>query len=351
MRTSCTGKTMGFTHALLGAGCLTFLLFTSLVPITLRTVRGLPTTINVHPSMSNVNIGETFEINTTVIEVTNLTSWEFRLLYLNRIVNCTRVVEGSFLKRAGSTFKVFTITNDYNATHGRILASCTLLGQNVSASGNGTLATVTFEATTDGQTPLHLVDSKLGDEQIPPKPISHTSIGGIVNVGMIHDVAAIDLLFSKSITGQEYALRITATVENQGSFSETFDLSFYSNQTETGTQTVVSLTPTARENINFTWNTAGWTIGNYSMSIYVWPVPLENYTADNRLVKGWVFVTIPGDVDGDKTVTIYDIVRMACIYGASVNDPLYDPCTDINDDGNVDQADVAIGVTNYGQIA
>jgi len=351
MHASRAEKTVGSTHVLRDASCFTLLLLTSVAPITFLTVWSQSTAVSVHPSISNMSVGETFEVNITVTEVTSLTSWELRLFYRNDVVTCTSVTEGSFLKQEGATFRIFDITKNYNGTHGRILASCTLLGQNVSASGTGVLVTLTLEGIRVGQTPLGLVATKLGDERIPPEPIPHTSIGGIVNVRMIHDVAAIDLVFSKSIVGQEYPLRITATVENQGSFSETFDLSFYSNQTETGFRSVVSLAPAAQENINFTWDTAGWPVGNYSMSVYVWPVPLENYTADNRLVKGWVFVTIPGDVDGDKTVTIYDIVRMACIYGVSANDPLCDPCIDIDDDGYVNHVDVAIGVTNYGQIA
>lgn len=73
----------------------------------------------------------------------------------------------------------------------------------------------------------------------------------------------------------------------------------------------------------------------------------ENDTADHKLVKGPAFVTTPGDVDDDKGATIYDVVRMACMHSASVSDPLYDPCTDIDDYGNADYVDVAFGATNY----
>jgi hypothetical protein len=36
-------------------------------------------------------------------------------------------------------------------------------------------------------------------------------------------------------------------------------------------------------------------------------------------------VTLPGDVDGDKDVDIFDIVNIAGVYGPSQADPSYDP--------------------------
>jgi len=309
------------------------------------------TSVSVHPTTSNVDAGETFKVNVTITEVTNLTGWEFKLFYLNQIVNCTRVTEGPFLKQAGSTFKIFDITDDYNATHGRILAGCTLLGQDVSASGSGTLATITFEAITGGQTPLHLIDTKLGDEKIPPQPIPHVAFGGVVNVGAIHDLAVLDLTLSKTAVGQGYTLTINTTIENQGGFTETFNVTVHANSTALETQELVDLGPTARTTASFKWNTTGSSYGNYSIMVYAWPAAGETDIADNTLTEGWVLVTIPGDVDGDKDVDIYDIVRMAGVYGVRKPDPQYDPYADIDDDGDIDIYDIVIAAGNYGKLS
>lgn len=135
------------------------------------------TTVQVDPLLSNPTVGENFTVDITVINVDNLTSWEFKLYYLNNLVTCTEVIEGPFLKSVGGTYRVFDVTNDYNGTHGRVLAACTLLGP-YSVSGNGTLAMVTFQADALGGTLIDLEDTKLGDENIPPHPIAHTVVDG-----------------------------------------------------------------------------------------------------------------------------------------------------------------------------
>jgi hypothetical protein len=281
--------------------------------------------------------------------VTNLTGWEFKLYYLNSIVNCTGILEGPFLKQGGSTFPIFNTVNDFNETHGRILAACTLLGQEVSASGNGTLARITFIAGSGGQTPLHLADTKLGDEQIPPQPIPHTTTMGIVNVGAIRDLAVINFTMAKSIIGQGYTLTVNVTVENQGGLDETFNVTLYANATTIETYTVIELPPMTPTTLIFIWNTAGWPMGNYSISAYAWPIPGETDTSDNTGIGGWIFVTITGDVDGDRDVDIFDIVNIASGYGTQEGDPQYKTDCDIDGDGDIDIFDIVAAATNYGQ--
>ncbi|MFQ6068248.1 MAG: hypothetical protein ACE5KD_01770, partial [Candidatus Bathyarchaeia archaeon] len=75
----------------------------------------------------------------------------------------------------------------------------------------------------------------------------------------------------------------------------------------------------------------------------------ETETGDNTLVDGWVFVTLAGDVDADRDVDIFDIVRMAGVYGKSKPDPQYDPDCDIDGDGDVDIYDIVIAAGNYGE--
>jgi hypothetical protein len=116
--------------------------------------------------------------------VANLTGWEFKVFFLNSILNCTSVTEGSFLKNIGNTFKVVDIINGFNSTHGRILAACALLGTDVSANGNGDLATITFQAIAQGDTILHLQDVKLSDEKSPPQPIPSIAVDGTVHIGI-----------------------------------------------------------------------------------------------------------------------------------------------------------------------
>jgi parallel beta-helix repeat protein len=55
-----------------------------------------------------------------------------------------------------------------------------------------------------------------------------------------------------------------------------------------------------------------------------------------------------GDVDGDRDVDIFDIVRMAGVYGAKYPDPRYDRLCDVDLDGDVDIFDIVIAAGHYG---
>jgi hypothetical protein len=137
--------------------------------------------MSVDPQNSYVTIGKTLTVNINVTDVANLTSWQFTLYYLKSVLNCTDAVEGPFLSGPWGTYFNKTINNDYNSTHGSILAYCTLYGMNM-VNGSGALAIITFKALSVGDSPLHLSDTKLGDEKIPPQPITHTTVDGLAHV-------------------------------------------------------------------------------------------------------------------------------------------------------------------------
>jgi len=136
------------------------------------------TTLAVNPPDSYVTVGKTLNVTVNVADVVNLTSWQFTLYFSNSILNCTNAFEGPFLRTSGgSTY----FNKQINNTAGSVLVYCTLLG-NYAASGSGVLATISFNASSMGDTTLHLNETKLGDEKIPPQPIIHTTIDGSAHV-------------------------------------------------------------------------------------------------------------------------------------------------------------------------
>ncbi|MCK4478761.1 hypothetical protein KAU88_09610 [Candidatus Bathyarchaeota archaeon] len=150
----------------------------------------------------------------------------------------------------------------------------------------------------------------------------------------------------KTVIGQGYTSTFNVTIYNQGNFTKTFNVTVYADQNEIllGDEVIVDLqnvTLTAETStiVIFTWNTTGEAKGNYIISA----------TADDSMVYGWVIVTLPGDVDGDRDVDIYDIVQMAGIYGVLKPDPLYDPNCDIDGDGDIDIYDIVAAANNYGE--
>ena len=99
----------------------------------------------------------------------------------------------------------------------------------------------------------------------------------------------------------------------------------------------------------FVWNTTGWSKGNYTISAYATPVPGEPSTENNSHTNGWIFVSIPGDVDGDRDVDIFDAVKVTRIYGSELGDPQYTPNEDIDNDGQITIFDVVILTSHYGE--
>jgi len=106
-----------------------------------------------------LTIGSNFNVNLSIINATDLHCWKTKILYDKAILNATIVLEGSFLKSAGSTIFDFEI-QDYNATHGLVDMNCTLIGS-VGVSGIGDLATIFFEVQGLGESYITLTDPDL----------------------------------------------------------------------------------------------------------------------------------------------------------------------------------------------
>jgi hypothetical protein len=160
-----------------------------------------------------------------------------------------------------------------------------------------------------------------------------------------HDVAITNITPSKTVVGQGYSLSINVTIENQGDYTETFNVTIYADTTSITTQTI-TLTSGNSTTITFIWNTSGFAYGNYTISAYAWPVPDETHTEDNTLIDGWVIVTIPGDVNGNHLADISDLVITVGTIPSAPGWSNWNPNTDINGDGVCDVSDLVICVGN-----
>lgn len=140
---------------------------------------------------------------------------------------------------------------------------------------------------------------------------------------------------------------INVTTQNRGDTIENFNVTLYCNASQIGTQTV-TISAGQSTVLTFEWNATVFEYGNYTLKAYANPVPGEIDIEDNTLVKG-VIITIPGDVDGDYDVDLYDVVKVCSAYGSNKGDPGYDPNFDVNCDDKIDLYDVVIVCTHYGE--
>jgi hypothetical protein len=142
-------------------------------------------------------------------------------------------------------------------------------------------------------------------------------------------ITIINVTILKNIVGQGFSANINVTVANEGYSPETFNVTLYANSTIIDTLMNLTLTSRNTTTVPFTWNTRGFTKGNYTISVYV---SNETGSSGNLLVGGWVTVTIPGDIDGNGWVNVLDAITLANSFGKSIGQAGFNPNADL--DGN-----------------
>ncbi len=169
----------------------------------------------------------------------------------------------------------------------------------------------------------------------------------------VHDVAVTNLTSSKVVIGQSYCGNLTVTVQNEGNFTEDFNVTSYANTTSMNTLNF-NLTSGNGATQGMMWNTTGFAYGNYTMSAVADTVPGETNTSNNNFTCTFpVHVGVPGDVSSstpgvyDGVVNMKDIAYMVALFNTKPGSPNWNPNADVNNDGVVNMKDIAIGVAYF----
>ncbi len=110
-----------------------------------------------------------------------------------------------------------------------------------------------------------------------------------------------------NIVYENYSVYINATVENQGDFDETFNVTAKYDGNTIQTMVDVNLIAHTSTNVTFTWDTTGVPKGNYTVTVEAEVVAGETETGDNNYTDDWVVVTWLGDRDGDFDLDADDL--------------------------------------------
>jgi cell wall-associated NlpC family hydrolase len=186
--------------------------------------------------------------------------------------------------------------------------------------------------------------------EIPSQPYIVTSNETAVIPRLdLHDIGIQSVDTSKNVIGQNRTVNIDITIFNYGQYSENINTTLFVNEQATATQNNVILESRNAITLTFAWNTTGIEYGNYTISAHSWPVLNETYTSDNIFVAGNIVVTIPGDVNGNFVVDIYDAILLSGHYNQTPINPLWNANIDINGDNIVDIFDAIILANHYNQ--
>ena len=171
----------------------------------------------------------------------------------------------------------------------------------------------------------------------------------ILTVVETRDVGITSVKPLRTVVGQTYTCPINVTIANRGNYTETFNVTVYVNTFSIASQ-IITLTSGNSTTVTFTWNTTGFAKGSYTIWAFAEPVPSETDIENNVLYSDVeVCVTIPGDVDADFDVDLYDAVKLLVRYGAKEGSLDYNSICDINGDGDIDLYDAVILLTHYGE--
>jgi len=150
--------------------CLALLLV-SMIPLVAK-VSAATTKLYINPdSIVNESLtpGTSFNITVKISDVADMFAYEFKIYYNRTILNCTKAIRpaGHFLEPQldpGSQFiPTWELKDNFNATHGRLWLSFTLMAPEAGRSGSGTLVQITFKILALGNTPITLGETQLVD--------------------------------------------------------------------------------------------------------------------------------------------------------------------------------------------
>ena len=150
----------------------------------------------------------------------------------------------------------------------------------------------------------------------------NTLIDGMLRVG-VHDVAVIDITAFPTSVPQGEPVYIDVTVENQGNFTETFDVNVSARHWGTGTvihigtQTVYDLQPGVSEILNFVWDTTGAPVGTYDV-IAEAILPEDDDPEDNILIAKGIVAGITVPYQNPQTNLLAYLVQIAAMILAMV---------------------------------
>jgi len=259
-------------------------------------------------------INDTFQIHVNVSDVADLYLWNVNLSWSPDILNFTGIVSyGDLLNQTSSSYgtsRMVDIINANNETGYAVVAE-SILGDYSGVSGNGSLITIEFLIVGYGSTYLNLSVAESAPTMLLDSfgsDIPFTAVDGYFTNVATHDIAIINLTATPPSPSVGETIYINVTVENQGDYTETFDVSVYYTRIIDpliGTQPLTNLLRSENTTLTFEWEPD--MTGRYEILANTTEIPNDIDSTDNTRT------TILYVGDGGSSSASINGFYMACL--------------------------------------
>jgi hypothetical protein len=140
---------------------------------------------------------------------------------------------------------------------------------------------------------------------------------------------------------------INVTVENQGNFTETFNVTITATNLTVVTigKQVVTLNSDQNMTLQFDWDTTGLAPGIYTINATADTISDETDRGDNSLSNGTITVRLAGDVTGNNIVDIDDLVLEIAAMPSIPDSLKWNKYADIDCNNRVDIDDLVLQIS------
>jgi len=215
---------------------------------------------------------------------------------------------------------------------------------------NATIFKMVFTVIAQGTCNISLDEVTLFQRQLKfpdaAHRIPHWALSGSFQTITGLYVSEVTTLKYERIIAKPYDLDFNVTVVNDGGTPETFNLTVSAESAE-GVDPIlyeeeIILPSGEHVTISLSFVTAVEEYGVYRLDVTI--------DTTGHTWTSWIIIVLPGDVDADRDVDIYDVVAVCGVYGLTIGDPGFDPDKDIIPNGVIDIYDVVLLCGNYGAI-
>ena len=312
---------------------------------------------------THTHIGDKFNVTIMITTIGNSFTWQAKVNFNASQINAVRAdytgAGKSLFFTGHGTIPVTPITD--NVT-GSVVHGESLVGSDLVPAGTNSLFWIEFQiiaAPAPGETLTSqiAVENPAEGNTFILDPDLNTILPNVGSATYtfsppppVRDVAVTDLSISNDHPKLGDNITLMIIVLNNGTASETFDVTMTFDLTPIATLNVTALAAGSSKTLTFEWNTSTGAVGPHTITASATVVPFDVDPTNNSKGKPITVISSTGpntDVNRDGKVDMKDIGEVARAFGTSEGQPRWNSAADVNGDGVVDLFDTALTTKDF----